>query len=80
MHSPQSRQRAEDVAAASAAYLLPELPSILRLAAPEAFDRLRNHFQTAIIVFVDGPSEWGLSPCFKEGPAEHNQETLAGEA
>jgi hypothetical protein len=46
-------QRAETVAAASAALLYNVLPSILRNEASEVYQRLLCHIRTAILAFCD---------------------------
>ena len=49
--SEATNPTAEDVAAASAAYLFNVLPGITALPAPEAFERLKLHFETAIMTY-----------------------------
>lgn len=51
---------AQDVAAASAAYLLTMLPAIMRLPRDEAFERLTMHFEAAISAYLDGVRGWEL--------------------
>jgi hypothetical protein len=53
-------QLAEDVSAASAAYLWNVLPDIATLSATEGFERLADHFRTAFLAYFDGLEGWGL--------------------
>jgi hypothetical protein len=53
---------AEDVAAASAAYLWDVLPEILKSAPEEAVRRLALHFETAIRAYLEGLENWGFLP------------------
>ncbi len=49
---------AEDVCAASAAYLFNLLPELVKLPATEQFERLAAHFEAAITAYVDGLAGW----------------------
>jgi hypothetical protein len=60
MLPPQPHQHAEDIAAAAAAYLWNVLPFIMKLSAPEAFDRLKTHFEVAITAYTKGTERWEL--------------------
>lgn len=53
---------ADDVAAASAAYLFNALPEIQKLTPPEQFERLREVFATALAAFVEVRRELTPSP------------------
>jgi hypothetical protein len=55
-------QLADDVAAASAAYLFNVLPSIVALPPPEAFERLKGHFEAALAAYADGTDGWIPEP------------------
>lgn len=63
---PSNReQAADDVAAASAAYLWNVLPSIAELPDTDGFARLKMHFLTAIQVYqgeVDGETPASAEP------------------
>jgi hypothetical protein len=51
---------AEDVAAASAAYVYNLLPELAKLSPPEGFRRLYDLFHTAIVAYVESQCNWGL--------------------
>jgi hypothetical protein len=59
---PELDPLAEDVAAASAAYLWGVLPEILKTAPEEAVRRLAQHFETAIRAYLDGRENWDFLP------------------
>ena len=63
---PKINPLAEDVAAASAAYLWDVLPEIMATAPEEAVRRLALHVETAIRAYLDGREKWGFRP-----PNEH---------
>ncbi len=47
-----------DVSAASAAVLAMEIPSILRMPAPEAMELLTHRFAGAIVAFLHAQDDW----------------------
>ena len=53
MTMPYREEQAQDVAAASAAYLIDILPELLQLSPPEQFRRLADHFETSILAYCD---------------------------
>ncbi len=57
---PLLKQLAEDVAAASAAYLVNVLPEIIKLPASQMFERLKTHFSTAFLAYSEGLENWGF--------------------
>jgi hypothetical protein len=61
MLPPKNSQHADDVASAAAAYLWNVLPLIMKLSAPEAFDRLKTCFEVAITSFTKGSEKWVIA-------------------
>jgi hypothetical protein len=55
-----SNKLIEDVSAASAAYLWIILPEIAKLPSADAFERLCEHFRTAVLAYLDGREGWVL--------------------
>lgn len=53
-------EHADDVSSASAASLFNVLPELLKLPAPQQFERLREHFRTAFLAYHDGLAGWAL--------------------
>ena len=53
---------ADDVAAASAAYLFNVLPEILKLPASERYARLAVHFEACLCAYKDGLAGWVPEP------------------
>ncbi|QJW94195.1 hypothetical protein [Frigoriglobus tundricola] len=53
---------ADDVCAASAAYLFNLLPDLVKLPAPEQFQRLAAHFEAALLAYHDGINGWLPEP------------------
>ena len=60
MLPPRSNHDTEDVASAAAAYLWNVLPIIMKLSAPEAFDRIKTHFEVAITAFTKRSITWEM--------------------
>jgi hypothetical protein len=59
---PGTDPLAEDVAAASAAYLWDVWPEIAKAPPEEAIRRLALHFGTAIRAYLEGLENWGFPP------------------
>jgi hypothetical protein len=55
-----NEQLANDVAAASAAYLIDCLPEILGLPAHEVIHRLELHIHTAIVAYLESTRNWDI--------------------
>jgi hypothetical protein len=66
----EPEQLTETVAAASAAYVYTLLPDLAALPPRAAFERLKAHFEAALIAYTDGLDGWGEpEPGGKEEPS-----------
>lgn len=53
---------ADDVSAASAAYLFNLLPGFATLPAPDVYERLQHHIFAALVAYAEAAKNWGLPP------------------
>ena len=60
-YGPPAGDPADDVAAASAAFLFNLLPAIAALPAPEAFERLAGHFRANLTAYRDARAGWAAA-------------------
>lgn len=56
------RQLMNDVAAASAAYLLPELPKLARMPQKQAFEKLTLFLEATLMAYREGEGGWMPEP------------------